>query len=82
MNGITFILAILQVVSAIAILILVLLQRNKESDGLTGNVASNASGMGMSRENILSKWTGIFGFIFIVLTIAVSTLMVIDANSL
>ena len=82
MNGITFILAILQVVSAISILILVLLQINKESDGLTGNVASNASGMGMSRENILSKWTGIFGFIFIVLTIAVSTLMVIDANSL
>ena len=82
MNGITFILAILQVVSAIAILILVLLHINKESDGLTGNVASNASGMGMSRENILSKWTGIFGFIFIVLTIAVSTLMVIDANSL
>lgn len=82
MNSITFVLAILQVVSAIAILILVLLQKSKESDGLTSNAASNTSGMGMSRENILSKWTGIFGFIFIVLTIAVSTLMVIDANSL
>ena len=82
MNGITYVLAILQVISAIAILILVLLQRNKESDGLTNNVSSNASGMGMSRENILSKWTGIFGFIFVVLTIAVSTLMVINTNSL
>jgi len=78
MRTITWILAALQIVSAIAIMILVLLQKNKESDGLTGNVSSNASGMGMSRENILSKWTGIFGFLFIVLTIAVSTLMVID----
>ena len=78
MRTITWVLAALQIISAIAIMILVLLQRNKESDGLTGNVSSSASGMGMSRENILSKWTGIFGFIFIVLTIAVSTLMVID----
>lgn len=78
MRSITYILAVLQLISAIAVIILVLLQRNKESDGLTGNVSSNASGMGMSKENILSKWTGIFGFIFVVLTIAVSTLMVID----
>ncbi|MBO5142208.1 MAG: preprotein translocase subunit SecG [Clostridia bacterium] len=78
MRPITWILAVLQLISAIAVMILVLLQRNKESDGLTGNAASSASGMGMSRENILSRWTGIFGFIFVILTIAVSTLMVID----
>lgn len=78
MRTITWILAALQIISAIAILILVLLQRDKQSDGLTGNVSSTSSGMGMSRENVLSKWTGIFGFLFIVLTIAVSTLMVID----
>jgi len=78
MRNITWILAALQIVSAIAILILVLLQRDKESDGLTGNVTSSSSGMGKSRENILSRWTSIFGVIFVVLTIAVSTLMVID----
>ena len=78
MRTITWVLAALQIISAIAILILVLLQRDKQSDGLTGNVSSTNSGMGMSRENVLSKWTGIFGFLFIVLTIAVSTLMVID----
>ena len=78
MRSITWILAALQIVSAIAILILVLLQRDKESDGLTGNVSSSSSGMGQSRENILSRWTSIFGVIFVVLTIAVSTLMVID----
>lgn len=78
MRGITYALAILQILSGIAILILVLLQKSKESDGLTNNAASSASGMGMSKENILSKWTGIFGFLFVVLTVAVSTLMVID----
>lgn len=78
MRTITWILAVLQIISIIAVLILVLLQKNKESDGLTVNNSSSNSGMGMSRENILSKWTGIFGFLFIVLTIAASTLMVID----
>lgn len=72
------ILAILQILSAIAIMILVLLQRDKESDGLTGNVSASSSGMGKSRENILSRWTSIFGVLFVILTIAVSTLMVID----
>lgn len=78
MRGITWFMAALQIISGIAIMILVLLQRSKEGDGLTGNVSSNASGMGMSKENMLSKWTGIFGFMFVVSTIAVSTLMVID----
>ena len=78
MRTITWIVAALQIFSIIAVLILVLLQRNKESDGLTANNSSSNSGMGMSRENILSKWTGIFGFLFVVLTIAASTLMVID----
>ena len=78
MRTITWIFAALQIVSAIAIMILVLLQRNKESDGLTGNVASTNSGMGMSRENLLSKCTSIFGVLFVIFTIAASTLMVID----
>ena len=56
----------------------VLLQRSKESDGMTNNVSVSNSGMGMSKENVLSKFTGIFGVIFVVLTIAVSTLLVID----
>ena len=78
MNGITWVLAALQILSAIGVLILVLLQRDKESDGLTGNVSASSSGMGMSRENMLSRWTGILGTIFVILTIAVSTLMVIN----
>ena len=78
MRGITWFLAALQILSAVGVMILVLLQKNKESDGLTGNVSATNSGMGMSRENILSRLTGILGTIFIILTIAVSTLMVID----
>lgn len=78
MRGITWACALIQLVSAIIILILVSLQKSKEEDGITGNVSSSASGMGMSRENLLSRWTGIVGVIFIVSTIAVSTLMVID----
>jgi len=79
MRTITWILAALQILSALGIMVLVLLQRSKESDGLTGNVSStNNSGMGMSRENVLSRWTGILGTIFVILTIAVSTMMVID----
>lgn len=78
MRNITYVLAVLQIISALALIVLVLLQRSKESDGMTGNVSASNSGMGMSKENILSKWTGIFGFLFVVLTIAVSTLMVID----
>ena len=78
MRTITLVLAALQILSAIAIMILVLLQRDKQEDGLTGNVSSTSSGMGMSRENRLSRWTGVFGVLFVVLTIAVSTFMVID----
>lgn len=78
MRTITMVFAVLQIISALAVMILVLLQKNKESDGLTGNVSSTSSGMGMSKENMLSRWTGIFGFLFIVLTIVSSTLMVID----
>lgn len=78
MRGITWFCAIMQIISSIAILILVLLQKSKEGDGLTGNVSSSVSGMGMSRENMLSRWTAIFGVLFIIFTIAVSTLMVID----
>lgn len=79
MRTITWILAALQILSALGIMVLVLLQRSKESDGLTPNMSSNnTSGMGMSRENILSKWTGILGTLFVILTIAVSTMMVID----
>lgn len=78
MRSITFVLAVLQIISAIAIIVLVLLQRSKESDGMTNNVSVSNSGMGMSKENVLSKFTGIFGVIFVVLTIAVSTLLVID----
>lgn len=79
MRIITWVLAALQLLSAVGVMILVLLQKNKESDGITGNVTStNNSGMGMSRENVLSRWTGILGTIFVILTIAVSTMMVVD----
>ena len=79
MRTITWILAALQIITALGIMILILLQKSKESDGLTPNMGSNnTSGMGMSKENILSKWTGILGTLFVILTIAVSTMMVID----
>ena len=77
MNGITWGLAALQLLSAIGVMILILLQKDKGSDGITGNVTASSSGMGMSRENMLSKLTGILGTFFVVLTIIVSTMMVV-----
>lgn len=79
MRTITWVLAALQILSALIVMVLILLQKSKESDGLTPNMSSNnTSGMGMSKENVLSKMTGFFGTLFVVLTITVSTMMVID----
>lgn len=78
MRGITWLLAALQILSGIVVLILVMLQKSKEDGFAGGGTVNNTSGMGMSKDNILSRWTAILGTVFVVLTIAVSTLMVID----
>ncbi|MBR6253215.1 MAG: preprotein translocase subunit SecG [Clostridia bacterium] len=75
MNVGTYIVIGIQVISALAVIILVMLQKLKEGDGLTGSTNEGASGMGLSKDKIYSRWTIIFGVIFVIATIASSTLM-------
>ena len=75
MNVGTYIAIGIQVISALAVIILVMLQKLKEGDGLTGSTNEGSSGMGLSKDKVFSRWTIIFGVIFILATIAASTLM-------
>ncbi len=78
MRVLTLVLAALQVISCLLLMVLVMLQKSKEGEGVSGNTVSSNSGMGMSRDNTLSRLTGIVGTVFVVLTIVVSTMMVVD----
>lgn len=75
MNVGTYIAIAIQVISALAVVILVMLQKLKEGDGLTGSTNEGSSGMGLSKDKVFSRWTIIFGVIFFVATIATGTLM-------
>ena len=75
MNVGTYIVIGIQVISALAIIILVMLQKLKEGDGLTGSANEGSSGMGLSKDKIYSRWTIIFGVVFAISTIALSTLL-------
>jgi len=77
MTGLPLVAVIIQIISSIAVMILVLLQRLKEGDGLTStNQNSNSSGMGLSKEKKLARLTVVFGIIFVVATVISSTLLV------
>lgn len=73
------ILQIAQILVTVVVMILVLLQSDNESGG---NIVSggNSSTMGMSRDGKLAKYTKIVGVIFVVLTIATSTVMLINVQ--
>lgn len=75
MNIGTYIVIGIQVISSLAIIILVMLQKLKEGDGLTGSTNEGASGMGLSRDKIFSRWTIIFGVVFVISTLGASALM-------
>ncbi len=66
---------ILQIISAIIVMILVLLQDSKDEGNIVTG-ASNNSSIGASRSTKLASLTKYFGIAFIVLTIISSTLMV------
>ena len=73
------ILAILQIISAVIVMLLVLLQSDKDEGNIvTGNTES--SGVGMSRDKKLARLTAWIGTAFIVLTIATSTVMLINVK--
>lgn len=68
----------LQILVTIVVMILVLLQSDNES----GNIVSggNSSTMGMSRDAKLARMTKWFGIAFVILTIATSTVMLINVQ--
>ena len=73
------ILAILQIISAVIVMLLVLLQSDKDEGNIvTGNSESNS--MGLSRDKKLARLTAWFGCAFVVLTIATSTVMLINVK--
>ena len=79
-STITYIFIALQIISAIAVIVLIMFQKLKEGDGLTGSTNENASNMGMSNEKKLSRLTVIMGIAFVILTIVSSTLMFQDVK--
>jgi protein translocase SecG subunit len=80
MSTVTYIMSALQVVSALIVIILVMLQKLKEGDDLTGSSNEGASGMGVSRDKKLSRLTIVFGILFAVFTVVASTLIYNDLH--
>ena len=72
-------LTFLQIIIGILVVILVLLQDGKEGANLVATEANNRGSMGSSREAKLANATKYVGIAFIILTIAVSSLMAVNA---
>lgn len=73
------ILAILQIISAVIVMLLVLLQSDNESGSIVTSGSENNS-MGMSKDKKIARLTAWFGAAFIILTIASSTVMLINVK--
>ena len=69
---------ILQIFSAIIVMVLVLLQEGKEDGNIITGSSNKGGSMGASRNTRLANLTKYVGIAFIVLTIASSTLMLIN----
>ena len=78
MRTITYVFCALQIISALGMIILVMLQKLKEGNGITDQGNENASGMGLSNEKKLSIYTIICGVAFVVFTIVSSTFLFQD----
>lgn len=74
------ILAILQIISAIIVMFLVLLQSDKAEGNIVTGSSESSNSMGMSRDKKLARLTGWVGAAFVVLTIATSTIMLINVK--
>ena len=69
---------ILQVLSAVIVMILVLLQEGKEGGNIVTGESNRGGTMGSSKEARLAKITKYAGIGFAVLTIASTSLMIIN----
>ena len=69
---------ILQVLSAIIVMILVLIQEGKEDGSIVTGESNKGGTMGSSREARLANLTKYVGIAFTVLTIASTSLMIIN----
>ncbi|MBR3280380.1 MAG: preprotein translocase subunit SecG [Clostridia bacterium] len=78
MSTMTYVFIALQIITTIAVIVLVMFQHLKEGDGLSGSSNEGGSGMGMSNEKRLSRLTIIFGIAFVIFTIVSSTLIYQD----
>ncbi len=78
MNTITYVMMVLQILSAIGVILLVALQKLKEGDGLSGSTNEGGSGMGLSNDKRLARLTIIVGIAFVVLTVVSGTLLYQD----
>mgnify|MGYP002627124710 CR=1 FL=1 len=67
-----------QILTAIIVMILVLLQEGKEDGNIVTGESNRGGTMGSSREARLSKLTIGFGIAFAVLTIASTSLMIFN----
>lgn len=67
-----------QILTAIVVMILVLLQEGKEDGNIVTGESNRGGTMGSSREARLSKLTIGFGIAFTVLTIASTSLMIFN----
>ncbi len=72
------VLAILQILSAVIVMILVLLQSDKDEGSIITGSSESGNSMGMSRDKKLARLTAWVGTAFIILTIATSTIMLIN----
>ncbi len=68
---------VLQIFSAVIVMILVLLQDSKEDGNIVTGSSNKGGSIGASRDEKLAKLTKRVGIAFIILTIASSTLMLI-----
>lgn len=68
---------VLQIFSAVIIIILVLLQDSKEDGNIVTGSSNKGGSIGASRDEKLAKLTKRIGIAFIILTIASSTLMLV-----
>lgn len=78
MSTSTYVFVVLQIISCLGVILLVMLQKLKEGNGLVGSANEGSSGMGMSNEKKLSRYTIILGIAFVVFTIVSSTLIYQD----
>ena len=72
-------LTVLQILTGVLVVILVLLQDGKDGASLVAAESNNRGSMGSSNETRLANATKYVGLAFIILTIAVSSIMAVNA---